>query len=282
MKKKDNDKIRNIKLILAYDGGQYSGWQRLGDDSEVTNSTVSLQRLLESIFCSYLGEPIKIIGSGRTDRGVHALGQVINFHTTRHESVNVLIKEMNVRLPDDICILSGEEVEIDFHSRYSVLSKTYQYRMDLSEKPSVFFRKYTLSVPFELDILSMNKASEYILGTHDFRGFSMEKNMEKNTIRRIHKIDIYWNVDLRVQKESQLYIDVTGDGFLNHMVRIIVGTLIEIGQGKKKPEVVKEVLRSKDRTLAGKTVSSHGLFLKQVNYPQAQPELETALSSDSS
>lgn len=238
-----------------YDGSSYAGWQRLGKQDKKS----SIQDILEACISECLGETIKIIGSGRTDAGVHALGQVANFHCHSRLPVDILRKNINNKLPEDIVILEAEDVEHDFHSRYSAKVKTYEYLINLREPPNVFTIKYAYHPSKPLNLEAMKKASKYIIGTHDFKAFSTDRKDNKSTIRTVESLTI-------VVQENVVRIRITGDGFLYNMVRIIVGTLIEIGEGLKKPEDIPMILESRSRQMAGITVSSHALFLVDVRY----------------
>ncbi len=255
--------MRNIKLILEYDGSSYAGWQRLG----ITGKKRSIQGILEKCLTEYLREDIKVIGSGRTDAGVHALGQVANFHCVSERPENEIMEELNILLPDDIKVHFIKEVGKEFHSRYSATAKTYEYRIDRGEVQSVFTRKYTYHVPEPLDTDIMDKAAAFLIGTHDFKAFSADRKDGKSTVRTIEEIKIYGPPVLKYQNPSdELRIAITGDGFLYNMVRIITGTLIEIGKGINKPEAIPEILKGKKRQQAGITVSPRGLFLVKVRY----------------
>lgn len=238
-----------------YDGSNYAGWQRLGKQDKKP----SIQYILEGCISECLGETIKMIGSGRTDAGVHALGQVANFHCQSRLAVDFLRKNINNKLPEDIVILEAEDVEHDFHSRYSAKLKTYEYWIDIRETPNVFTRKYAYHSSKPLNLEAMRKASKYMIGTHDFKAFSTDRKGNKSTIRTVEKITI-------VLQENNIRIRITGNGFLYNMVRIIVGTLLEIGEGLRIPEDIPIILNSKSRQMAGITVSSHALFLVDVRY----------------
>ncbi len=254
---------RNIKLILEYDGSAYAGWQRLG----LISGKRSIQGILEECLSGCLQEDIKIIGSGRTDAGVHALGQVANFHCISNRSVKDMTAELNVLLPGDIKVHNMEEVDEEFHSRYSAKAKTYEYRIDQGEVQSVFTRKYTYHVPEPLDINAMNRAAAFLTGIHDFKAFSTDRKDGGSTVRTIENIRIYRLEAAKFRNPSnEARIAITGDGFLYNMVRIIMGTLIEIGKGIKRPEDVPVILEEKKRQQAGMTVSSQGLFLLEVKY----------------
>jgi len=259
---------RNIKLTMMYDGSGYAGWQRLGN----LNKKLSIQTVLEECLSLYLGEEIKIIGSGRTDAGAHALGQVANFFCNSKQSVEDMIKGLNEVIPEDIAILSMEQVGKEFHSRYSAKAKTYEYRIDEGETQSVFTRKYTDHVTSSLNLEAMVEATTYLIGTHDFKAFSTDRKDGKSTSRTIESINIHRNMNSRQHLQrirmdsNELRITLTGDGFLYNMVRIIVGTLLEVGEGKRQPQDMKSIIESRDRQMAGMTVSSQGLFLCHVRY----------------
>lgn len=269
--KKRNDyssmNMRNIKLIIMYDGSGYAGWQRLG----ITDKKLSIQTVLEECLSECLEEEVNIIGSGRTDAGAHALGQVANFHCSSKLSVAEMSQEFNSALPNDIAILHIEEVGKAFHSRYLAKAKTYEFRIDQGETQSVFTRKYTYHVRVALNIDAMLEAATHLIGTYDFKAFSTDRKDGKSTIRTIETIKI-GNYFEKVEDNKEgmssdhLRITITGDGFLYNMVRIIVGTLLEIGEGKRRPENICHILESKDRQMAGITVSSQGLFLLNVRY----------------
>lgn len=258
----NRNKKRNIKMILEYDGSGYAGWQRLGAVAKKR----PIQSVVEECLSSCLGQNIKVIGSGRTDAGVHALGQAANFHCETEFSFSELLQELNKRLPEDIRVLRLNEADMDFHSRYSAKGKTYEYRIAQGEVQPVFTRKYTLHVPEPLDLTAMKKASEYLLGTHDFKAFSTDRKDGKSTVRTIDGIQIVKINPLHNKPYEEIRIAITGDGFLYNMVRIIIGTLIETGKGIRRPEDMVKVLESKDRQQAGITVSSQGLCLLNVRY----------------
>lgn len=257
----------NTKIILEYDGTNYSGWQRLNH----TGNKDSIQSVLEKTITDYLKEEIKVIGSGRTDAGVHALGQTANFYSKNQVEPITFIKDLNSRLPQDIRIHSAGAVSLDFHSRYLAKSKMYEYRIDTGEVPCVFTRKYTCHIPDELNIKAMEQAAAYLIGTHDFKSFTSDKNLKKSTVRTIESINIYRHISESKSNRitfgsNELRIDVTGDGFLYNMVRIIIGTLLEVGNGLREPKEIIKILEGKNRQLAGKTVSSHALLLHHVDY----------------
>lgn len=256
----DDKKIYNIMLTLMYDGTCYRGWQRLKDESD-DKSTI--QGLLETTLSEILLESIHVIGSGRTDAGVHALQQVCNFHTACDKSGEKIQKEINLKLPMDVRVLTTCRTLPDFHARYDAISKVYEYRIDTRERENVFTRKYTYPNYGDLNIEHMMKAANYLIGTHDFKAFSTDRKDGKSTIRTIHDIKIYRVVD---NNRSEVRIECCGDGFLHHMIRIIAGTLVEVGRGERTIDSVLEALLSKERCNAGELLYPQGLFLKQVNY----------------
>lgn len=247
--------MRNIKLTIEYDGSRYDGWQRLGKNSGQT----TIQGKIEEVLKKMTGEDIELDGSGRTDAGVHAYAQVANFHTNTTMKCYEIKHYLNRYLPRDIAVFEVEEVDERFHSRLNVKSKKYIYRIAIGEVPSVFDRKYTYYCFDRLDVAAMKKAAAYLIGRHDFKAFSSIKKTNKSTVREIYDIDIY-------NDGREIQITVHGSGFLYNMVRIIAGTLIEVGKGERKPEDMKRILDSRDREQAGVTAPAQGLFLLEVEY----------------
>ena len=247
--------MRNIRLMIEYDGSRYQGWQRLGGDS----NTNTIQGKLETVLSKMTKEDIKITGSGRTDAGVHAYGQVANFHTNSLYSCKEFKESLTKYLPSDIGILKVEEAGDRFHSRLNAKSKTYLYRISLPEVPNVFDRKYLWKFPESLDVTRMQQAANYFIGIHDFKGFSSIKKTKKSTIREIYSVFIQ-------QTDQEIQITYKGNGFLHNMVRILTGTLVEIGRGTMNPEDILEVYQTKDRKKAGMTAPPQGLFLVKVEY----------------
>lgn len=244
----------NYKLNLSYDGAKYKGWQR----QRSTPNTI--QGKIEETLSKYLNKKIKITAASRTDAGAHALMQVINFDIDDGIDVNKLKQEINQYLPEDIVVRSVMRVDDRFHSRYNAKKKTYIYKIwkkDASVLP-LFERKYVYLFNVPIDVASMQKASKKFIGEHDFKGFSSDKT-KKGTIRKIEKIDIK-------EDENMITIQVTGDGFLYNMVRIMVGTLLEIVSDQRQADTIDEVFASKDREKAGFTAPAHGLFLQEIFY----------------
>lgn len=245
--------MRNYKITISYDGTAYKGWQRQG----LTKQTI--QEILEKSAEELLGYPVEIQGSGRTDAGVHAIGQVASMKTTGLLPDD-FCERWNRILPDDILIRSAVLVKSGFHGRYSAVKKHYRYVVDMREKPDVFQRKYACHYPYKLDVKAMGQAISHLIGTHDFTAFTDDKS-EKSKKRTIHKIDLR-------KDEHLLYMDFYGDGFLYHMVRILSGTLLQIGAGEKRPEDVPAMLRSMDRQTSGFLAPAKGLFLVEVEYEE--------------
>lgn len=249
------DKL-NIMLIISYDGTGYSGWQRIGNAQKP-----SIQALLENRISGLLGQRIRLIGSGRTDAGVHAIAQTANFicRTSDGEIPKNFTAHLNYILPEDIRIVSARKVPLTFHSRHDAISKTYEYRIDLRRPPSVFDRRWTYQEKGELSVELMGQAAEYLVGMHDFAAFSTNGETKRATIRTIYRFEI-------IREGNNLRMEVTGDGFLYHMVRIMVGTLIEVGRGERSPREIPLILRSRERNTAGWMAPPQGLFLKEVHY----------------
>lgn len=245
--------MRNLKIIIQYDGSRYKGWQKLG------NNTNTLQHKLEKTLSELLREEIELIASGRTDAGVHAENQVANFYTNSNISIEKLLDFCYRSLPQDIVVKKVEEVEESFHSRFNVSQKVYTYKIHNSKIHDVFNGKYTYHVKEKLDIEKMKEAAEFFIGEHDFKSFTALKSKKKSTIRKIYSIDF---------KISGENIDIifTGNGFLYKMVRILAATLIEVGLGKFPAADVKRIMNEKNRSLASDTAPAHGLFLTNVIY----------------
>ena len=247
--------MKNYKIIIQYDGTRYKGWQ-------VQKSTdMTIQGKIQDVLTAMAKEEIEVIGSGRTDAGVHALGQVANFHMPAHFNTEEILEYLNHYLPMDIAVMEIKEVPERFHARFNAVSKTYVYRIHTSRIPNVFERKYMYTYTEELDVNKMRQAANLMLGTHDFAAFCGNKKMKKSTVRTVEDIHIE-------EMENELRISYTGDGFLQTMIRIMTGTLIEVGNGTKQPEDVISILNSKIRENAGFTVPAEGLILKNVEYEE--------------
>lgn len=248
-------KKRNIKLVLSYDGSKFLGWQRLKGDSRL----LSLQGLIEQGLSELLGEEIQIIGASRTDASVHAKGQVANFYTTSVIGTNELQVRLNKWLPNSVQVKEVVEVKDSFHSRYDSVAKVYEYRIDRREKASVFTRDYCFSYSKPLKVECMKKAATILVGTHDFQGFSSQMKDNRTTKRTIYAIEL-------IEENHYLTIRIKGDGFLYNMIRIIVGTLLEVGEGVREASSIATILKTGNRQLAGPTINGIGLTLCKVLY----------------
>ncbi|MCC0629332.1 MULTISPECIES: tRNA pseudouridine(38-40) synthase TruA [unclassified Clostridioides] len=245
--------MRNIKMIVAYDGSRYKGYQKLGDNN------MTIQEKLETVLSKMTNETVEIIGSGRTDMGAHARGQVINFRTNCMDSVDKIQKYLYEYLPEDIVVKAVEEVDERFHSRYNVKSKTYMYRIDNNKYHNPFIRRYATHVSKKLDLDRMRKASEYLIGEHDFTSFASSKSKKKSNVREIYSINIK-------EDDNIVEIYIEGNGFLYNMVRIIVGALMDVGLKRIAPQDIKYMLESKDRSQSSDTAPAKGLCLWKVRY----------------
>lgn len=244
--------MRNLRLDLCYDGTRYRGWQRL---SGVDNT---LQGKLEQTLSRILEEPIEISGSGRTDAGAHALGQVASFHCQSRMPTDEILSQLRRYLPEDIGIYSCSEVHPRFHARLNAKTKTYRYRIWNSEVPCVFERRYVTVLPEKLDVDAMQQAASLLEGEHDFSAFCAAKSKKKSTVRQIYSIDIQ-------RHGEELHLTFTGNGFLYNMVRIMVGTLVEVGLGLRTPESVTDLFGA-SRAEAGRLMAAQGLCLMEVTY----------------
>ena len=244
--------MRNYKLSITYDGTRYKGWQRLSYEQN------TIQGILEQAISDLLGYDITINGSGRTDAGVHANEQIANVKVAGKLNVVEFKKILNTKLPQDIVVNSMELVKNNFHGRYSAKGKCYVYSIDQREKPSVFTKQYTYHFPYELNNKEMQKAIDYLVGTHDFTSFC-DKKEDKSCVRTIDGIELTQNGHI-------LTIKYRGDGFLNHMVRILTGTLLEVGVGKKNAMDIPLIIDNKKRLNAGFTAPARGLCLDKVYY----------------
>jgi tRNA pseudouridine38-40 synthase len=245
--------MKNFKLTLSYDGTRYRGWQRQG------NTDNTIQGKVEGLLSKLFDTPIEISGAGRTDAGVHARGQVANFHVDTTMTADELCRRLRHMLPGDIGLMAVEEVAPRFHSRLSAVKKTYCYRVWNSDTPNVFLARYTHQVPGPLDVDAMARAAQQFVGTHDFLGFCSNKHFKKSSVRTIHRFQVE-----RVGDEVRL--TVTGDGFLYNMVRIMAGTLLEVGQGRRDGADIPATLAEKNRLVAGETAPAKGLCLVEVRY----------------
>lgn len=245
--------MRNFKITIQYEGTRYQGWQKQGS----TENT--LQGKFETLLSRLAGEKVEISASGRTDAGVHAYGQVANFHMDTMLSAQELMERINQFLPEDVAVVACSEVDARFHSRLNAKGKTYCYRVLNSIVPHVFDRKFVYQVPGPLDVEAMREAASFLVGTHDFKSFTSARKSKKSTVRTIMSIEI-----VRVGEEIRFIF--TGDGFLFHMVRILTGTLLEVGAGKRSAADMEKILAACDRQKAGALAPAQGLALMDVFY----------------
>ena len=245
--------MRNIKLTIEYDGKEFGGWQKQPNKLNIQGT---IERAIEEI----TGEQIELNASGRTDSGVHSLGQVANFKTNSSIPIEKIPIAINTKLKKSIRIIKAEEVEERFHSRLTCKKKTYRYIINNNETASAIYRNLEYHIPQKLDIEKMKQAIKYFEGEHDFKAFKASGTSSKSSVRTIFKADIYQ------QKDNRLWIELTGNGFLYNMVRIIVGTLVDVGLGKIKPEEISRIISEGKRENAGKTVPPNGLYLLKVEY----------------
>jgi len=245
--------MRNLKIIVEYDGTNYHGWQRQADE-------ITIQEVLEEKIGVITGEKVTIFGSGRTDAGVHAINQVASFKTTSEIRESNLLRAINSIIPHDIVLKSLTEVNEAFHARYDAKSKSYLYKIYNRPVRSAFYKNYSWHVHSALDIDDMRKAALCLEGTKDYSSFCAASGDSQNNIRTI--ID----VDLAVSESGMITFSIKADGFLRYMVRNILGTLVDVGKGKMDHAVFSDILKARDRTKAGITAPPHGLFLKEVYY----------------
>jgi tRNA pseudouridine38-40 synthase len=243
---------RNLRLVVEYDGTGYSGWQIQKDKPTVQGE---LARAVEAVS----GRKALVVGSGRTDAGVHAEGQVANFHTTAALSPSKWVDALNAKLPPDIAVLSAVEVPLDFHAQFSATSKVYRYRILNRRERSALDRDRVHAVKAPLDVAAMAAAARHWIGEHDFRSFGSQMSTKERTVRTVYSFGVEKRGDV-------VEFVVHGDGFLYNMVRSMVGTLMLVGLGSRPPEWAKEVLEARDRSKAGANVPARGLTLVEVRY----------------
>lgn len=244
--------MRNIKLTIEYDGTNYFGWQKQHNGKTIQGE---IEKAIEKI----TKENVSLTGSSRTDTGVHARGMVANFYTNSRVPSEKFREAINTKLPDDISIIKSEEVEEEFHARYNSKGKTYSYLIVNREEKVALYKNYCLAVKDELAVSDMKEACTYFIGTHDFSAFKSSGSSVKTSTRTITGLKL-------IQDGNNIKVVISADGFLYNMVRIIVGTLIEVGKGKIKPSEIKGIIESKDRTLSGPCVAPNGLVLEKVFY----------------
>lgn len=248
--------MHNFKLTIEYDGTRYHGWQK-------QKNARTVQETIETAISVMVKAPVRLIGSGRTDAGVHALGQVANFRCRPDIPARAFVAGLNSLLPDDIVIRSCESVDTHFHSQYDAKWKTYRYRILNSPLPSAICRQYAWFVPRELDVRTMEAAARHLVGTHDFKSFEGSGSPRSHTTRTVSAARVH-----RVRPDN-IWFEITASGFLRFMVRNIVGTLADAGRGKITPDDFKQILLSGNRSIAGDTAPPQGLFLLRVIYDDA-------------
>ncbi len=244
---------KNFLLTLEYDGSEYHGWQRQKNDR-------TIQEEVENAISAMTKQKITLIGSGRTDAGVHALNQTANFHCRTNLSPQIFVKGLNSLLPEDIVVKKCIETDIGFNARYDAISKTYHYKIRNRDLPAAIGRQYEWFIRRKLDLDAMKKASNHIEGKHDFKAFEGTGSPRSHTIRNVHK------ACFQEAGEGCIIFKIKADGFLRYMVRNLAGTLVEVGRGKISSEAFREILISKDRANAGATAPPHGLCLMSVDY----------------
>ena len=247
--------MRNIRLVIEYDGKDFNGWQK-------QPNKLNIQGEIERAISLITGEEkIDLIASGRTDAGVHAIGQVANFKTNNISiPIDKFALAINTKLKKSIRIKKAEEVEERFHSRYTCKRKTYRYVINNNQCESAIYRNLEYHLPMHLNIENMQKAIKYFEGEHDFKAFKASGTSSKSSVRKIYLAQVIQG------PENRIYIELTGNGFLYNMVRIIAGTLVDVGLGKIKPEKIPEIIKDGDRKKSGKTLPPSGLFLMKVMY----------------
>ena len=244
--------MRNIKLIIEYNGKGFNGWQK-------QPNKLNIQGEIERAIGELTNEEINLIASGRTDAGVHSFGQTANFYTNSKIPIEKFAIAINSKLKKTIVIKSAEEVDEKFHSRYSVHNKRYRYIINNSEQGTAIYKDLEYHMPVKLNVDKMKEAIKYFEGKHDFSAFKASGTSSKSSVREIYKAEI-------IDKDEKIYIELTGNGFLYNMVRIIAGTLVDVGLGKIEPEDIPKIIESQKRENAGKTLPPHGLYLMEVNY----------------
>ena len=245
--------MRNIKLIIEYDGKDFNGWQK-------QPNKLNIQGEIEKAIERITGEQVDLTASGRTDAGVHAIGQVANFKTNSNIPIEKIPVAINSNLKKSIIIKSAEEVDERFHSRLNCKKKTYRYIINNSKYGTAIYRNLETHIPMKLDIEKMKEAIKYFEGEHDFKAFKASGTSSKSSVRKIYKAEV---IDAG---NERIYIELTGNGFLYNMVRIISGTLVDVGLGKIEPKEIKEIIELGKRENAGKTLPPQGLYLVKVEY----------------
>ncbi len=244
--------MRTIRLLLEYDGTSYAGWQvQPGQDT--------VQGRLEAALETITGEPVRVVGSGRTDAGVHALGQVAHFKTHSGMSPEEFLRALNSLLPRDIAVREASEAAEGFHARFSAKRKLYRYVVLQGETRSAFGHRYGWEVGYALDVAAMRQGAKHLVGTHDFSAFRTSGGAATDPAKTLHRLEVE-------EQGRDIVVLAEADGFLRHMVRALVGTLVEVGRGRIGPDEVKAILEARDRSRAGPTAPPQGLFLLEVTY----------------
>lgn len=257
--------IYNYKMLIAYDGTRYNGWQKQG------NTDNTIQGKLNEIIGRFTGEEVDVAGSGRTDKGVHAKGQVISFKLNsglvdeKKLEPQYLMTELNKYLPKDIRIIESSKADERFHARLSAVKKLYTYHISNGDIYDVFSRDFEYHIEEKLDVEAMRAAADYLVGSHDFKSFCGNKHFKKSSEREIYSINLEQIYEEQLNG-SRIIISYEGNGFLQNMVRIMTGTLIEVGLGNILPDYVKSIIAAKDREKAGPMAPAQGLFLEKVMY----------------
>lgn len=244
--------MRNIKLIIEYDGKKFGGWQK-------QPNKLNIQGEIEKAIEEITGEAVKLNASGRTDAGVHSLGQTANFKTNSEIDISKMAIAINSKLKQSIRIIKAEEVDEKFHARYSCKGKKYKYVINNSKYGSAIYRDLEYHMPIKLNVEAMQKGIKYFEGEHDFKSFKASGTSSKSSVRTIYSAKV-------IEDGERIIVELEGNGFLYNMVRIISGTIVDVGLGKIKPEEIPEIIESKDRTRAGKTLPPQGLYLVEVYY----------------
>ncbi|MBQ7863049.1 MAG: tRNA pseudouridine(38-40) synthase TruA [Lachnospiraceae bacterium] len=251
--------MRNIQLILEYDGSRYDGWQKAVTTAKTTTKGGAIQEKIEEVLSKMEETPVELTGAIRTEAGVHAYRQVANFHTESKKKTYEIKQYLNRYLPRDIAVLEALEVNDRFHAAFNAKGFVFEYHITIGEVPSVFDRKYNYYCFKRPDIKAMKAAAEKLTGTYDFKAFSDNKRMKKSTVRTISDIDIY-------SSESEITITLTGDDFWPNMVRNLVGTMLDVGLGELSAQDLPDIIASGDRERIGRAVDPKGLFLADVKY----------------
>lgn len=244
--------MRNIKLTIEYDGKKFGGWQKQPNE-------LNIQGEIEQAIKQITGEDVELNASGRTDSGVHALGQVANFKTNSNLEIEKFAVAINSKLKKSIVIKKAEEVPENFHARYNCKGKKYRYIINNSYQGTAIYRDLECHIPQKLDVEKMQEGIKFFEGKHDFKGFKASGTSGKSTIREIYKAEVK-------QEGERIIIELTGNGFMYNMVRIISGTIVDVGLGKISPNQIPDIINAKDRTKAGKTLPASGLYLVEVYY----------------